>query len=198
MKTIAKMSLIALAGIAAFSCKPEKEKDFKYTLDQFADIKVMRYTVPGWEELSLQQKAYAYHLAEATKWGNEIHWDQNCKHNITLKHTLEAILKDYDGDKSGAEWAAFEEYAKRVFFSAGIHHHYAEDKFFPGCPAQYFDALMSAVGTDEDTRELLLAYMYDPDLYPQRRSTRTDGDIVALLRLTAWCLCCLVSLVRSA
>ena len=180
MKTITKMSLIVLAGLSTVACKPQKEKDFKYTLDQFADIKVMRYTVPGWEGLSLQQKAYAYHLAEAAKWGIEIHWDQNCRHNITLKHTLEAILTAYEGDRTTEDYAAFEEYAKRVFFSAGIHHHYAEDKFFPTCPAQYFDSLMEAVGTPEETRELLLAYMYDPELYPQRRSTRTDGDIVAL------------------
>ncbi|MBO4446513.1 MAG: dihydrofolate reductase [Bacteroidales bacterium] len=173
---IVKMTLITLAGIAAVSCG-KKEEGFRYTLDQFADIKVMRYTVPGWEELSLNQKAYIYHLSEAAKYGNEIYWDQNCPHNIELKHALEAILKDYDGPREGEDWAAFEEYAKRVYFSAGIHHHYAEDKFFPTCSQEYFKTLLDAVGADSN---LLIPYMYDPALYPQRRSNSSEGDIVKL------------------
>ena len=168
------ITLSAAAILAGCSAKTD---EFKYTLDQFADVKVMRYQVPGWDGLSLQQKEYAYHLAEAAKYGRDILWDQNCCHNIELRHAVEKILRNYDGDRSTAEFAAFTEYAKRLFFSNGIHHHYAEDKFFPGCSKEYFTSLLESVGADT---ALLVPYAYDPALYPQRRSTATEGDIVAL------------------
>ncbi|MBQ0006224.1 MAG: dihydrofolate reductase, partial [Alistipes sp.] len=132
---------------------------------------------PGWDELSLKQKAYAYYLSEAAKFGYDIHWDQNCKHNLQLRHALEKILTSYSGDKENQEYRDFEEYAKRVFFSAGIHHHYAEDKFFPKCSQEFFTTLLNSVGADT---ELLIPYIYDPALFPQRRSTSVDGDIVKL------------------
>ena len=132
MKTLVKMIATLLAGAAAASCSGQKE-DFKYTVDQFADLKVMRYRVPGWEDLSLGQKEYIYHLSEAAKWGRDIIWDQNCKYNIRLRHALEDIFGNYRGDRSCEDFARFAEYAKRVFFSNGIHHHYAEEKFFPEC-----------------------------------------------------------------
>ena len=78
----------------------QKKSDFKYLLDEFADLKVMRYTIPGWEELTLQQKEYAYHLAEAAKWGRDIHWDQNCKWNLPIRHVVENILENYKGDRT--------------------------------------------------------------------------------------------------
>ncbi|MBO7248309.1 MAG: dihydrofolate reductase, partial [Bacteroidaceae bacterium] len=124
----------------------EKEQKFNYLLDEFADLKIMRYQIPGWDELSLQQKEYAYHLAEAAKWGRDIIWDQNSEHNIELRHTIENILNNYEGDKSSDEYQKFLVYAKRVFFANGIHHHYAEDKFFPECSQEYFKSLMQAVG----------------------------------------------------
>lgn len=155
----------------------EKQEKFNYLLDEFADIKIMRYQIPGWDELTLQQKEYAYHLSEAAKWGRDIIWDQNCEHNITLRHTIENILENYDGDKTNDEYLKFLEYAKRVFFVNGIHHHYAEDKFFPECSQEYFKSLMQAVG-DEDKCELLIPYMYDKNSYKQRRANATTGDIV--------------------
>ena len=118
---------------------------FRYLLDEFADIKVIRYTVPGWEELSLQQKEYVYHLAEAAKWGRDIYWDQNCAGNLELRRVLEKIVSEYAGDRECAGYKDFEVYAKRVFFSNGVHHHYAEDKFFPACSREYFASLMKAV-----------------------------------------------------
>lgn len=155
----------------------EKEQKFNYLLDEFADLKIMRYQIPGWDELSLQQKEYAYHLAEAAKWGRDIIWDQNSEHNIELRHTIENILNNYEGDKSSDEYQKFLVYAKRVFFANGIHHHYAEDKFFPECSQEYFKSLMQAVG-DADKCELLIPYIYNKNSYKQRRANATTGDIV--------------------
>ncbi len=176
MKTIAKMMLTILAGAAVASCTGKKT-EFKYTLDTFADLKVMRYQVPGWDDLTLSQKEYVYHLAEAAKWGRDIIWDQNCRHNIQLRHALEDILQKYEGDRNSGEYKQFEEYAKRVFFSNGIHHHYAEDKFFPACSQEYFASLLKACGHEADC-ELLVPYAFDPQLFPQRRAAGAKGDIV--------------------
>ena len=128
MKFVFKMITIAGLAAALVSCSDKTEKtaqngDFKYLVDEFADLKIMRYLVPGWDELSLQQKKYVYHLAEAAKYGRDIIWMQNCKYNIEIRKVLENILENYKGDRSCAEFAAFETYAKRVFFSNGIHHH---------------------------------------------------------------------------
>ena len=176
MKVIVKMIIIASAAATLSGCA-QKPKEFKYTVDEFADLKIMRYKVPGWSDLTLNQKSYAYYLAEAAKWGRDIMWDQNCRHNIALRHVLEDILNKYEGERKGADWDAFLVYAKRVFFSNGIHHHYAEDKFLPECPQEYVRGLMEAVG-DGDKCELLLPYMFDPELFPQRRCTAAEGDIV--------------------
>ena len=174
------INLIMISVFAALSaCGTQKETadDFKYTIDSFADIKVMRYKIPGWENLSLKQKEYAYHLAEAAKYGRDILWDQNCKDNLRVRHAVEAILENYDGDRECPDFQEFTVYAKRLFFSNGIHHHYAEDKFFPECEKAYFASLMSAVGIED---EELLEVIYDPAIYPQRRSTETSGDLVKL------------------
>jgi len=172
------MMLMGTAAALAGACSEKKEEaPFRYTVDAFADLKVMRYQVPGWDSLSLRQKEYAYHLAEAAKWGRDILWDQNCKDNLRVRHAVENILENYQGDRSTADFEAFTVYAKRLFFSNGIHHHYAEDKFFPTCPQAYFEGLLKAVGIEDGD---LLDVIYNPERYPQRRSTETSGDIVAL------------------
>ena len=146
-------------------------------IDEFADLKVMRFEVPGWDGLTLEQKEYAYHLAEAAKLGRDITWDQYCRWNLPVRHAVEKVLEEYPGDRSCPGFRDFTVYAKRLFFSNGFHHHYAEDKFFPACPKEYFRELLAAVGImDED----LLEAVYSPDIFPQRRSTSPDGDIVAL------------------
>lgn len=174
----AKFVMTVSAVLLSAACG-RTEAGFKYTVDQFADVKIIRYKVPGWESLSLQQKEYAYHLAEAAKWGRDILWDQNCRDNLRLRHAVEDILTNYSGDRKCSEFVAFEEYAKRLFFSNGIHHHYAEDKFFPGCDSAYFEKLLDAVGRSEEAG-FLISYVYDPLVCPQRRSTSQDGDIVEL------------------
>jgi dipeptidyl-peptidase-3 len=167
---------IALSAAALLSsCEGPDNQGFKYTIDSFADLKVMRYQIPGWENLSLQQKEYAYHLAEAAKYGRDILWDQNCKENLRVRHAVEAILQADGIPTDCQEYQDFLVYAKRLFFSNGIHHHYAEDKFFPACPREYFASLLTAAGVADDG---LLDIIYDPAIYPQRRSTNTSGDII--------------------
>ena len=177
MKQIFKMMIVigSSAAIAGACSNPgQKEQDsFKYTIDSFADLKVMRYQIPGWANLTLRQKEYAFHLSEAAKYGRDILWDQNCKDNLRVRHALEAILESNVQDSP--EWQDFLVYAKRVFFSNGIHHHYAEDKIFPACPREYFASLLKEAGIDDPE---LLDIIYDPAIYPQRRSTETSGDIV--------------------
>ena len=181
MKAINRIvTMIGIASLAAVSCNAPKEEStdgFRYLLDEFADLKVIRYTVPGWEELSLQQKEYVYHLAEAAKWGRDIYWDQNCAGNLALRKVLETIITEYDGDRECEDYKNFEVYAKRVFFSNGVHHHYAEDKFFPACSKEYFASLMAATGT---SNEAVLNFVYDRENGLQRRSTSSTGDIVKL------------------
>ena len=178
MKLIGKMITIAGMAAALVSCadKTADNGEFKYLIDEFADLKIMRYQVPGWDELSLQQKEYVYHLAEAAKYGRDIIWAQNYKHNLSIRKTLENILENYKGDRSCADFKAYETYAKRVFFSNGIHHHYAEDKFFPECPKEYFSSLMEAVGAQDAG---LLDIIYNPAVAPARKATGSDVDIVA-------------------
>ncbi len=183
-----KMLVIAAGAVAAAACTP-KENAFKYSIDSFADLRIMRYQVPGWDGLSLSQKEYIYHLSEAAKAGRDITWDQYCRFNLPVRHAIEAIFADYSGAREGQQWEDFVVYAKRVFFSNGIHHHYAEDKFFPACSEDYFAGLLKDVSEDEGrwtgaeglvlTNQELLKVIYDPDIYPQRRSSNSAGDIVA-------------------
>ncbi|MGM9748342.1 MAG: dihydrofolate reductase [Candidatus Cryptobacteroides sp.] len=178
------MILFTGLACAAVSCntpsgEKEGEENFKYLIDEFADIKVMRYRIPGWEELSLQQKEYIYHLSEAAKYGRDILWCQHYEHNLELRKVLENILENYKWDRDCKDFQDFTVYAKRVFFSNGIHHHYAEDKFFPECGKEYFESLMKAVGEGEKCA-LLIPVVYDPAIAPQRKSNDATGDIVKL------------------
>ena len=179
MKFITRMITIAGMTAALISCsdKAAQEGEFKYLIDEFADLKIMRYQLPGWNELTLAQKEYVYHLAVAAKYGRDIIWMQNNRYNLDIRKAIENILENYKGDRTTDSWKGFETYAKRVFFSNGIHHHYAEDKFFPECPQEYFAELMTAVG-DEARCSDLLPVIYDPAIFPARKDMHAD-DIVA-------------------
>ena len=182
-------NMLTIFGVAALlsACgqggqkdeRTAQNEDFHYLMDEFADLKVMRYQVPGWEDLTLRQKEYAYHLSEAAKYGRDITWDQYCKWNLPVRHAVEDILNEYKGDRDSEDFQKFTVYAKRLFFSNGMHHHYAEDKFFPECSKEYFKSLMEAIGEGEKA-DTLLTVIYSKDIYPQRRSTSSSGDIVAL------------------
>ncbi len=182
MKHLFKMLTIAGTAVALFSCTEklegtvESKGEFKYLVDEFADLKIMRYQVPGWDGLTLQQKEYVYHLSEAAKYGRDIIWMQNNKHNLEIRKILENIIENYEGDRTCEDYLKFETYAKRVFFSNGIHHHYAEDKFFPECSQEYFASLITAVG-DEEKMDIL-PIIYDPAIFPARKMM-SGKDIVA-------------------
>lgn len=185
MNRLTKMLLTLVTAATATACGQcgskagDGGKDFKYLVDQFADIKIMRYRIPGWDELTLRQKEYIYHLSEAAGHGWDIYWDQNCKYNLPVRKVLQNILENYKGDRNCKDFQDFTVYAKRVFFSNGIHHHYAENKFFPGCGREYFRTLMEESGC-ADQADALLPVIYDPEICAERRSSASEGDIVAL------------------
>ena len=181
MKRFARMAFTAVGAVLALaSCRQESAggEGFKYLIDEFADLRIIRYRIEGWDDLNLQQKQYVYHLSEAAKWGRDIYWDQNGAYNLRVRRVLENILENYDGDRDCDEFKDFTVYAKRVFFSNGIHHHYAEDKFFPNCSEEYFMSLMQAVG-DGDKCSEMMHVIYDRNFLPSRKSTDPDTDIVA-------------------
>jgi dipeptidyl-peptidase-3 len=179
MKLLKAMIITTGLGLVLTSCGSKTgDPQFKYSIDEFADIEVLRYQVPGWDELSFQQKAYIYHLSEAAKAGRDITWDQNFKYNLEIRHILENILENYKGERKGEEWENFLTYAKRVFFSNGIHHHYANDKIIPGCSEAYLESLMQAVGTEAERIVFLKDVIFNPDLYPTLQYQGTEKDLV--------------------
>lgn len=166
-------------GLFASACKtePAEEVKFRYLADEFADLKIIRYKIPGWENLSFEQKQYIYHLSEAAKAGRDIFWDQNFKYGLKIRKVLEKIFDQYKGEKESDEYKEFLVYAKRVFFSNGIHHHYAEEKFLPGCSKEYFSKLMEQSGQQELT-DIIIPMLYDPQLFPHRKNTTGTGDLL--------------------
>lgn len=174
--------IIATAfGLFASSCdsgtKSVQTEKFKYLADEFADLKVIRYRIPGWESLTFNQKEYIYQLSEAAKMGRDIFWDQNFKHGLKVRKVIESIFENYKGDKETPEYSQFTIYAKRVFFSNGIHHHYAEDKFIPECNSEYFANLMIESGQEGLINEII-PLLYDSTLYPQRKNISGKGDLL--------------------
>ncbi|MBP8824270.1 MAG: dihydrofolate reductase [Flavobacteriales bacterium] len=149
---------------------------FQWQVDQFADVRVIRYQVPGWEQLSLQQKKLAYFLTMASLSGRDIMWDQNYRHNLKVRKALEKILTDFKGERSGAPWDAFLAYAKQVFFANGIHHHYSQQKFAPGFPRSYMDTLIAASGAQLPTD--VVDILFDPAIDAKKVSLDKDKDAV--------------------
>ena len=139
--------LLIMIGLITASCNQEQKKtepqqEFKFLLEQFADLKIMRYQVPGFDELTLQQKELVYYLSQAALAGRDILFDQNYKYNLAIRRTLENIAENYKGNRESDEFKKFMVYTKRVWFSNGIHHHYSKDKFFPEITPAYFESLM--------------------------------------------------------
>ncbi|MBU2940249.1 dipeptidyl peptidase 3 [Lacinutrix sp. C3R15] len=149
----------ALACTVLVSCNQEKktaveapvavkkEQTFDYNVEQFADIKILRYQIPGWEHLTLKEQKLVYYLTQAGLAGRDIMWDQNYRHNLEIRAALEAIYTNYNGDKTTADWQAFEMYLKRVWFSNGIHHHYSNDKLKPEFSEDYLKLLLAETNT---------------------------------------------------
>ena len=158
MKLKSILNLIFVATIL-FSCgneKSQKDSDnlaskesvaFDHNVEQFADIKILRYQVPGWEQLTIKEKKLVYYLVQAGLSGRDIMWDQNYRHNLTIRKALENIYTNFDGDKTSENWKAFETYLKRVWFSNGIHHHYSNDKLKPEFSSDYLKELLTSTKT---------------------------------------------------
>ena len=127
---------------------PSSENEFEYKIDQFADLKIIRYQIPGWDELTLKEKKLVYYLTQAGLSGRDIMYDQNYRHNLAIRSALENIFTNYTGDRSSDDWMEFETYLKRVWFSNGIHHHYSNDKLKPGFSSDYLSELMEATATE--------------------------------------------------
>lgn len=123
------------------------KSDFQWQTEQFADLRILRYRVPGWEKLPLRQKKLAYYLNQAGLEGRDIYWDQLYRHNLEIRQALEHIVKNYQGEKD-AQWEDFMTYVKRVWFSNGIHHHYSHAKIKPGFDPAYLDKLLTATGAE--------------------------------------------------
>ncbi|MDD4603047.1 MAG: dihydrofolate reductase [Bacteroidales bacterium] len=168
--------------------KKNDTKEFKVFTEQFADAKILRYQVPGFEKLSLKQKTLIYYLSQAALCGRDITYDQNCKHNLLIRKTLEAIYTDYKGNKTSPEFKQFTTYLKRVWFSNGIHHHYSTDKFFPEFSKLYFTTLLKATnpknlplakGTtlDQFIPEIT-SLIFDPDVDSKRVCLDPSKDLV--------------------
>ena len=147
--------LTLIISVAFFSCTNEKSNyyvptsadSFEYKVDQFADLAILRYQIPGWEELSLKEKELVYYLTQAGLAGRDIMWDQKYRHNLEIRSALENIYRNFSGDKNSDNWNAFEVYLKRIWFSNGIHHHYSNDKMRPGFSKEYFDNLLISTNT---------------------------------------------------
>lgn len=145
-----KLKFIVLAMITATialsSCSKGEDGDgFEFVVESFADLEVLRFPVLGFDSLPAQQKEFIYYMSQAAIEGRDIIFDQNYKHNLTIRRTLEAIYEHYDGDKTTEDYKAFEVYLKRVWFSNGVHHHYSMDKFYPEISEAYYTELLASV-----------------------------------------------------
>ena len=174
-KFVTAMGLIALA---LTSCT-EQPKEAAWIVDKFDDIKVIRYEVPEFENLPLNEKLLIYYLAESAKCGRDIMFDQNFKYNLTIRRALEQIYTTYEGDKSCPEFTAMEKYLKKVWFANGIHHHYSNDKFAPEFSREWFAEQLKGVDTGVVSHEELLEVIFNPALYSSRLNQTAGVDMIA-------------------
>ena len=162
--------------------------DFTYQVEKFADLEILRYQVPGFEELSLQQRTLLYYLSQAALEGRDILFDQNCKYNLQIRRTLEAVYENYKGDRNNEQYKALELYLKRVWFSNGIHHHYAEDKFKPGFSAEFFAECVGSLSpetlplkdgqTVQQLIDELTPVIQDSTVMSKRTVQSGNGDLI--------------------
>lgn len=155
---------------------PETEA-FSWNPENFSDKRILRYQIPGFDQLSLEQKKLVYYLTQAGLAGRDIIWDQNYRHNLAIRKSLEAIIKNYTGDQQAAEWQQFMDYAKNVFFSNGIHHHYSNDKFTPAFTADYFETLLQSAGISLDAEAL--EAIFNPAVAPKKINQDPNADVIA-------------------
>lgn len=175
-KQLAYLLLIPLAWACTPSAKEEQkpmaEDEFVWKTEQFADLKMIRYQIPGFEKLTLNQKKLAYYLTQAGLSGRDIIWDQNYRHNLAIRSALENIINTYNGDKNSDDWNKFMTYTKRVWFSNGIHHHYSMAKIAPEFSQDYFQSLLGATNTT--LAEEAVSAIFDPSV--DNKKVNLDPD----------------------
>ena len=186
-------TLISILMITLFisGCneKPAQQtEEFKYVIDRFEDMQILRYQIPDFENLDLRQKKLLYYLSEAANCGRDIVFDQNFKYNLLVRKTLDAIVTTYTGDKNSEDFKIFMNYTKKVWFASGIHHHYSTDKFIPKFKKEYFKSLIlnSDVSklpieenqTVEGLIETLTPIMFDPNLYSKKVASEKGSDVI--------------------
>ena len=170
-----KFILFGFALITLSAC--QKQQTFNYTVDKFYDLEILRYQVPEFDSLTLQQKTLVYHLTEAALHGRDILYDQNGRYNLRIRRALEALYTQYKGDKKSEEFLNFEKYLKRVWFANGIHHHYASDKFQPEFTQEWFVNACAEAGVSYD--EAILPVMFDPTVMPKSLSLEGEDLLLA-------------------
>ena len=176
-----KSEILLLLAVVLCACQPKQQPAFQYTVDKFYDLEILRFDVPEFDSLTLQQKSLVYCLSEAALWGRDILFDQNGRYNLRIRRACEALYNyglSEEGKqlKANSQWSVFEKYLKRVWFSNGIHHHYSEDKFLPEFTQEWFVAACEAAGVKYDPA--ILPVMFDPAVMP-KRTTQQDGvDLV--------------------
>ena len=182
---VAASLLTACGGAPKTTAKAEK---FDYTVEQFADLQILRYRVPEFENLSLKQKELVYYLTEAALQGRDILFDQNGKYNLRIRRMLEAVYTGYTGDKTAADFKAMEVYLKRVWFSNGIHHHYGSEKFVPGFSQDFLKQAVTGIDasllplsegqTKEQLCEEIFPVIFDPAILPKRVNQADGEDLI--------------------
>lgn len=191
-KLMITLSTVAAMLSACSGNAPKQEvsasDDFTYQVEKFADLEILRYQVPGFEELSLQQRTLLYYLSQAALEGRDILFDQNCKYNLQIRRTLEAIYENYKGDRNNEQYKALELYLKRVWFSNGIHHHYAEDKFKPAFSAEFFAECVGSLSpealplkdgqTVQQLIDELTPVIQDSTVMSKRTVQSGNGDLI--------------------
>ena len=168
-----KLFVIAIAAAALMAC--QEEQKFEYTVDKFYDLEILRYKVPGFDDLTLKQKTFLYYLSEAAVNGRDIIYDQNCRYNLSIRHALEHVYRHYPNTEE-ENYKLMEKYLKRVWFSNGIHHHYSEDKFLPEFPREWFvDALQQ---TNYELSDEVLEVMFNPTVMSKRMNQAPEQDLI--------------------
>lgn len=180
---------ILIGTLAAAQGHAVVDKNFNYHVDRFADIEVLRYEVPEFDRLSLQQKTMLYYLTQAAQMGRDIIWDQNGRYNLQIRQLLENIYTNYTGDRNSKDFKAFEQYLKQVWFGNGIHHHYSTDKFIPGFSQAFFEAEVAKLPADKiptnegqtvkEMMAVLTPVIFDPTIMAKRVNQDGTQDVVA-------------------
>lgn len=174
---VATSSLAAVAG-ATVSQSSQKPFD-NYVVDRFADIEVLRYDVPGFEDLSQRQRLFVYYLTEAALAGRDILWDQNCRYNLAIRDLLEDVYANYKGDRNDPQFRGFEKYLKQVEFANGIHHHYSMDKFMPEFTPEFLSAQIDKLPRRPENLSELMRVIFEPSYMAKRVNQAEGQDLIA-------------------